>query len=400
MRIAYVLLSSTFGMHQYTADLAHEMVRAGHDVHLVTTSRYPADRYGAGVRVHTPLTTEGTGFSRAGLRGGELAAALRTLSDLDADVVHITGAHLWNLYLIWRLQGRGVPVVCTLHDLDPHPGVRHGGLIRLWNQIVVRTTRHLLVHGATYRQRLLARGRKPENVTTMPLSHLFMGDALAQELAGAWPQPAYDRWALFFGRLEAYKGVPNLLAAGQHRAEHDPSRWLVLAGQGDLEALWESPVPAGVEVRNRWIGDREGVELFAECGVVVLPYTGASQSALVAAAYAFGKPVIVTDNGALAEYVEPGVTGWVVPADDAAALEEALEMALRDRGRLAEMGAAGRRWYEEQRQQVGALLMSTYLQAMDQQTTSQRTRPQAILPSLHGSLQGAPAPIYSAAARR
>ena len=44
-RICYVLLSPTLGMHQYTADLANRMVRADHDVSLVTTSHYPRDRY-------------------------------------------------------------------------------------------------------------------------------------------------------------------------------------------------------------------------------------------------------------------------------------------------------------------------------------------------------------------
>ena len=45
MRICYVLLSPTYGMHQYTADLANRMLDAGHDVRLVTTATAPRDRY-------------------------------------------------------------------------------------------------------------------------------------------------------------------------------------------------------------------------------------------------------------------------------------------------------------------------------------------------------------------
>ena len=49
MRICYVLLSPTFGMHQYTADLANRMILNGldaqspaaHEVFLVTTDNYP-----------------------------------------------------------------------------------------------------------------------------------------------------------------------------------------------------------------------------------------------------------------------------------------------------------------------------------------------------------------------
>ena len=78
------------------------------------------------------------------------------------------------------------------------------------------------------------------------------------------------------------------------------------------------PLPPGVELRDRRIADDEAEALFRSAAVLVLPYRDATQSALVAAAYAFGVPVIVTDVGALPEYVvrcdRPGETGWVVPA--------------------------------------------------------------------------------------
>jgi len=67
-RICYVLLSPTLGMHQYTADLANRMVRAGHQVSLVTTRHYPRDRYLPDVRVRTPVDTQDTGFSADALR--------------------------------------------------------------------------------------------------------------------------------------------------------------------------------------------------------------------------------------------------------------------------------------------------------------------------------------------
>ena len=40
--LCYILLSSTFGMHQYTADYANRMAAAGHDVHLIITTTYLA----------------------------------------------------------------------------------------------------------------------------------------------------------------------------------------------------------------------------------------------------------------------------------------------------------------------------------------------------------------------
>jgi glycosyltransferase involved in cell wall biosynthesis len=41
-----------------------------------------------------------------------------------------------------------------------------------------------------------------------------------------------------------------------------------------------------------------------------------------------GRPVVAEDGGGAAEAVRPGVTGWLAPAGDAAALAEALRNAL------------------------------------------------------------------------
>jgi glycosyltransferase involved in cell wall biosynthesis len=49
---------------------------------------------------------------------------------------------------------------------------------------------------------------------------------------------------------------------------------------------------------------------------------------VIAEGQAMGRPVIATDHGAARETVIPGVTGWLVPPGDAAALAAALREAL------------------------------------------------------------------------
>jgi glycosyltransferase involved in cell wall biosynthesis len=189
-------------------------------------------------------------------------------------------------------------------------------------------------------------------VTHTPLVHLFVSyeaEEMIQQQLNAQPSIASadsTPYALFFARLEAYKGIDVLIDAMRMIEATSPMR-AIIAGKGDR--FTPADLPANVEVRNRLIDDREALELFSRSSVVVLPYTDATQSAVIAAAYAFGKPVIVTRTGALPEYVMDGRTGWIIEPRNARELADRLRAAANDDARLAQMGAAGRGWYLAQR---------------------------------------------------
>ncbi|MCC7353340.1 MAG: glycosyltransferase family 4 protein [Anaerolineae bacterium] len=371
MRICYVLLSPTFGMHQYTADLANRMVQAGHDVHLVTTTRYPRDRYAPTVAIHTPLTTTNTGFSTESLHLRDLGKTRREILGLRPDLVHFSGPHLWNHHLVQVLAGRGIRVIHTLHDLDPHHGTRYGALLKIWNRLIIRSAHHILVHGQTYRDRLIASGISPERVTYTPLLHLFLGNTQTPPSSASLDSVEYQRWALFFGRLERYKGVEYLLTACEMLNGGSTLPALVMAGPGNLADFWAGPLPERLELHNRLINDAEAIDLFRRCGLVVLPYIDATQSALVAAAYYFRKPVIVTRTGALPEYVQDGETGYIIEPGHPAALARRLDDMLSDPERLAQMGMAGRAWYDARRNEETEALFRMY-QTVRRQTPSNK----------------------------
>jgi glycosyltransferase involved in cell wall biosynthesis len=386
MHLIYVLLSPTFGMHQYPADLANRAAEGAlqrsnvptfqrWNVSLVTTAGYPRDRYSPAVSIHTPVTSRGTGFAPEGL---DLSAYRRTLSAIrhppsaighqppvtsHQPVVHLTGVHLWNVALVRALRRQGIPVVHTLHDLHPHAGVRFGWLIRVWNRLIIASGAHILVHGRRYRDELLARGLPGGRVTCTPLLHGFWGyQEVSDQPSAISDRPSaigHPPTVLFFGRLEAYKGLDTLLAAWQRVAGEMPDARLIIAGPR-APGLDLPPLSSGVELRAQRIGDDEACDLFRSASLLVLPYRDATQSALVAAAYTFAVPALVTAAGALGEYVVPGETGWVVPPDDPAALASALRDALGDLARLRAFGNAGQSWYATQRETEQALLVEMY----------------------------------------
>jgi glycosyltransferase involved in cell wall biosynthesis len=361
MRICYVLLSPTFGMHLYTADYANRMVQLGHEVHVVTTTGAPRTCYAADVTLHTCVDATNTGLSSEALKPRAVQQTARTLCNLDPDIAHFTGPHLWNAWLVPFLGVVGVPTIHTLHDLHPHVGAAGGRLLYLWNTWIRFTSKKLLVHGERYREKLLRQRVAPNRVTCTPLTHLFSAWERQAVHDRRVPSVSHEPWALFFGRLKAYKGLDVLVEAARRmsHASQQP-RQVAIAGPGRLGRFVSGALPPNIKIRDYLIGDDEAERLFGRCGLVVLPYREATQSALVAAAYFFQKPVIVTAVGALPEYVENGVTGWVVPPNDPHALADVLQSALEDPARLMRMGRAGRKRYEHWRRVETAAIQATY----------------------------------------
>lgn len=68
---------------------------------------------------------------------------------------------------------------------------------------------------------------------------------------------------------------------------------------------------------------------------------------LMAEAQAMKKPIIASDMGAASEVIDSGITGWLVPPDNSAALAEALDRVLQlPSARLEELGILGRKRVE------------------------------------------------------
>jgi glycosyltransferase involved in cell wall biosynthesis len=151
----------------------------------------------------------------------------------------------------------------------------------------------------------------------------------------------------YVGRIEPRKGVADLVAAaptlraagarvvlvGDDPYGSDPEYVKRVAGSADVE-------------RYGWIDDAAG--LMSALDVLVLPSHEEPFGTVLAEAMNAGTPVVATRVGGLAEVVEDGVTGRLVPAADPAALAAAVLEVL---GRRDEMGAAGRerasRWHAD-----------------------------------------------------
>jgi glycosyltransferase involved in cell wall biosynthesis len=126
---------------------------------------------------------------------------------------------------------------------------------------------------------------------------------------------------LFFGYVRKYKGLDLLIDALAELIKKDNSYKLLAAGEFyDDEKFYRDKVKSleldmHVKLLNEFIPNEEVVKYFEPSDLVVLPYRSATQSGILNLAYGFLKPVLVTNVGGLAEFVDDGKTGYVIKAD-------------------------------------------------------------------------------------
>lgn len=145
---------------------------------------------------------------------------------------------------------------------------------------------------------------------------------------------------LFLGRLEATKGVYELLEAASRLHRRFPGLRLILAGAGDAQALARRAAELGIAGAVEYPGWVEGEQkhaLLARASVFVLPSHVENMPVSVLEAMAAGLPVIATAVGAVPELVEHGASGLLVPPRDAQALALAIEAMLADPGKRERM---------------------------------------------------------------
>ena len=152
---------------------------------------------------------------------------------------------------------------------------------------------------------------------------------------------------LFFGTLQAYKGVDLLVEAFAAVRRRVPDARLVIAGapsgEVDTAALARRCAEVGgVDLRPGYVPMPEVAPLVRGARLVALPYRMANASGVAHLAHSLARPVVTTAVGDLTAAVTDGVTGLVVPPGDADALAGAVASLLADPARAARMGAAGR----------------------------------------------------------
>lgn len=340
------------------------------------------DRPGAPDRVFAAL--DDAAFAR---QVDAWSAALRAVDAGAADVLHLH--HLTPIDAAAARVAPGVPIVTHLHGtelmmleaIDAGRGARwpHSGAwaerLRGW---AARASRLVV---ATPAGRMRARqvlGVEPDRLAVVPngvdamrfspgpvdRAGLWRGVLLDEPLAwrpgqqpGSWHATpaavdalARDVTFLYVGRFTEVKRVPLLIEAFS-RARTALGGGISLVIVGGHPGEWEGEHPADTIERlgadgillAGWHDQAELPNLLRASDVVVLPSVNESFGQVLVEGMACELPAIAVDRGGPAEIIDDGNTGWLVPPDDAGALERAIVEAATHRAERRLRGELARR---------------------------------------------------------
>ncbi len=275
-----------------------------------------------------------------------LARRVRALEPEAVVLPYWTAA--WAPVELFLLARRIAPVVAVVHNPADHGA---GILARAAARAVLGRCAAFMCHARTVAEALRVRfPGTPLAVHPLPGETAPAADrAAARARFGLTPETVA---VLSFGLIRPYKGVEVLLDALAQVPRTVPLT-VLLAGEpwGGLAAVLERRVRevglAGRVVAHLgWVPESETGAWFAAADAAVLAYRSATGSAVAAQVLAAGLPVIASAVGGLADVVEDGVDGLLVPPENAGALAAALvriaDGGVRAKLRAGALAAAGR----------------------------------------------------------
>lgn len=260
---------------------------------------------------------------------------VRTIKKHDPDVLHIQAhGHPW--FFVGFPFLKRYPIINTIHDPKIHLGDKFNKGYKFSSKFGKKHSNQYIVHGNILKTNLMELYNISEDrVNVIPLNSL--------SILKKWQTKEFKEipnTILYFGRIWKYKGLENLIKAEPLISKEIPDVKIIIAGTGEKFDKYEKLMSDKERfiIKNYRIPNEEVAELFQKASVVVLPYLEATQSGVVSLAYVFGKPVVVTNVGALSDVVENGKTGFLVPPQDEKALVNAVITLLKDNNLRKEMG--------------------------------------------------------------
>ena len=273
----------------------------------------------------------------------------RIVAGESIDLVYLTDyrdAMLWGA-LIGRLCG--VPTIMATHSTDWWGPLRSPTLI---GKKFLRWHARVVVITGFQRSHLVEHEGVPETLIEVIPNGIDVTAYRPRWGRTDAAPPEIPRNTTVIGTvavLRVEKNLPMLLAAARRLIELGRDLHLVIVGDGDQRAGWQTMAQSmGLGERVHFLGYRDKpAALLAHFDIFTLTSLVEVMPISILEAMACGVPVVATAVGAVPEILIDGVTGHVIPSGDVDALVDRLARLADDPTLRRRMGEAGRRRVEE-----------------------------------------------------
>ena len=261
------------------------------------------------------------------------------------DLLHLHGYGATNFGRIcaWLLR---IPCIVHEHIVDENmPGVQ-----RIADRLLSRICTHAIAISQSVcafmsDERALPRDRIDVIYNGIPLE-AYEGEGPAsttwREAAGI---PAHHAVVSIVGRLNELKGHRYFLEAAAMILERQPEVSFAIVGDGELMAELESLCARlGIAPRVFFLGHRNDVpDILRGSDISVVASLSEGGPLVLFEAMAGRCATLITETCGLAELIEEGVNGFVVPARDSSAIAEKTLALLEDDHLAKQVAERGRR---------------------------------------------------------
>ncbi len=229
---------------------------------------------------------------------------------------------LWAIYLASKILS--IPFVYSRHSRLTEPNEAwYKRFIDAIDKFIIRRAAAVIVHGPFVKKQMIEIKVLPERLIEFNWSFRHFLDAENQSVPSYFPHDWKGRKIiLFIGRLEARKGVFDLLAACQKTFRTSNECKLAYAGAGDaFDALAEKVKSLKMESRVKLLGmvpHDQLPHIIRDCYTVVTPSrTVFTEGRCMATmeGLVLGKPVIAPNNGPFPFLVKDNQNGLLFHPD-------------------------------------------------------------------------------------
>ncbi len=316
MKVLLVTFSNNAD-HQDTLFGMYEQLTNIYDIYLLTIKK---PKVALDKSVHTWLIDcpERPGITKKTFNLPLLFSIIHKINKEKFDAIYFESLHIWNLPIMMMVKN--VRIYQVIHEVIPHEGDNQVKMVDLMNKIVVLLSDTIVLRNKTYVPEMIKRyGVAPNRVKYLELWRRYPD----------YIRPINNKKVLFFGRINPYKGIDNVLEIVRCCSEIQ----FEVVGRVDPQMqpiVDQLKMEPNVDMINDYVTDEKMRAAFVGCDWVIVPYNSASQSGIIIDAYKYSRPVIAFNVGAISEQVNDGKSGYLIEAGNnelfAKKLKEAINM--------------------------------------------------------------------------